>query len=144
MLQKFIKSTLICSITLSLSLLTKHTPLLAACPELYSDKIADRGHTSKIVIETGNGKKLTCKVKNTKKYNLNFARICPNNITIYSSFEAGDVKIEKNGKVSNYKSEFSGDKYQCTSKGQTYIKKWIYRNGSDIFRETSYDYSPYR
>jgi hypothetical protein len=140
MQQNIIPSTLIYSLALSLCSISSH----AACPELYSDKIADRGHTSKIVIETGNGKKINCNLKSTKKYKLNFVRICPNNINIYSSFDGDEVKIEKNGKVSNYKSEFVGDKYQCTSKGQTYIKRYIYRNSGDIIRETSYDYSPYR
>jgi hypothetical protein len=140
MRHNLISSTLTVSFLLSLYSISSY----AACPEIYTDKLADRGQTSKIVIETGKGKKLNCKLKNTKKYKLNFVRICSNNLSIYSSFEAGDVKIENNGKVSNYKSEFLGDKYQCTSKGQTYIKRWIYRNGGDVIRETSYDYSPYR
>jgi hypothetical protein len=130
---------------ISLSLLTNHTPLLAACPEIYSDKIAERGHTRKIVIEIGNGKKINCKSKSPKKSKFDVVTTCKNNITIYSSFEAGEgVTIEKNGKTSNYKAEFLGDKYQCTSKGQTMIKRWIYRNDNDIIRETSYEYSPYR
>jgi hypothetical protein len=133
-------STLICSLILSLSSISSH----AACPEIYADKLADQGQTSMIVIETGNGKKIHCKLKNTKKYKLNFVKICPNSIRIYSSFDASEVKIEKNGKVINYRPEFLGDKYQCTSKDQTYIKRWIYRNGGDVIRETSYDYSPYR
>jgi hypothetical protein len=140
MRHNFIYSTLIGSFILSLYSIASH----AVCPEIYADKFASRGQTSKIVIETGNGKKLNCKLKNTTKYKLNFVRICPNNISIYSSYDAGDVKIEKNGKVSNYAANFLGDKYQCTSKGQTYIKRWIYRNGGDVIRETSYDYSPYK
>jgi hypothetical protein len=142
---KNIKTIQHISFLLSLSLLTNNTPLLAACPEIYSDKIADRGHTQKIVIEIGNGKKLNCKSKFPKKSKFDVVTACQNNITIYSSFEAGEgVTIAKNGKTSNFKAEFLGDKYQCTSKGQTMIKRWIYRNGSDIIRETSYNYSPYR
>jgi hypothetical protein len=137
------------AIIISLTIVTAN-PLLAACPEIYSDKFSDRGKTRKITVNIGNGKKLTCQQKYIKpqpkyKYRYDVLVACQNNVNIYSNMDGEEsVTIEINGKASEYKSEFLGDKYQCTSKGQTMIKRWVYRNGRNVIRETSYDYSPYR
>ena len=138
------------SLILGTILVSSNLPALA-CPERNVGRMDFNKGTKKEVLQTSDGKKYSCwtdihsQPVRFKRATYSVVIRCHKTLNIYSYLDGiEEVVIDKNGRKELYKAEFLGDKYKCSSKGETMIKSWIYRRGKDLIKQTGYYYTPYK
>lgn len=138
-------------VTLGTFLATSSNVFAASCPETNIARINFGRETRKTILETSAGKKYKCWLD--KNYQtLRFQGItydvvfrCHKTVTVYSHLDGiEEVVIDNNGSKSLYQADFLGDTYKCSVQGQTMIKPWIYKRGTDVIKQTDYYYTPYK
>ncbi|MBW4614321.1 MAG: hypothetical protein KME21_13820 [Desmonostoc vinosum HA7617-LM4] len=123
-----------------------------ACPEQNIERQDFSKATTKILVETSDGKKFSCWSEFLKSPGFKFqgsrydvAIHCHKSLTIYSHLdEIYEVIVDDGGDKSEYKADFLGDKYECNAQGETMIKSWIYKRGANVIKQMGYSYTPYK